>query len=100
MSINVERQVSDDRIETLNVDDWSTWFKEESEFDWSYSDTETCYVLEGEVTVKTDGGGELTIRPGDVAQFEQGLSCVWNVTSDLKKVFTFDEVELDPDEEV
>lgn len=99
MSIKVERQVSEARTDELNVDDWSTWTKEESEFDWSYSDKETCYVLEGEVTVKTDDG-EVTIRSGDVAQFEQGLSCVWNVTSDLKKVFTFEPVRLDPDEQL
>jgi uncharacterized cupin superfamily protein len=100
MSVSVERQVSEERKEQLGVEEWSPWSKEVSEFDWSYDDTETCYVIEGEVTVSLDGGESLTIRAGDLAQFEQGLSCTWNVTSDLRKVFTFGEVSLDPDESI
>lgn len=100
MKIGVERDVSDERKDQLGVDGWSPWSKEESEFDWSYSDTETCYVFEGEVTLETNAGDQITIRAGDVAQFKEGLSCVWKVTSDLEKVFTFDDVSLNPDDEV
>lgn len=100
MEIKVERQIDEQREEDLGVDEWSPWSKEESRFDWSYSDTETCLILEGEVTVQRDNGESVTIREGDLAQFPEGLSCVWDVTSDLEKVFSFDDVEVNPDESV
>lgn len=37
---------------------WPTWGCGVSKFPWSYSERETCLVLEGEVTVTPDGGGE------------------------------------------
>ena len=37
---------TEEELEKLNVKSWGTWTKEASEFDWSYGDTETCYILE------------------------------------------------------
>lgn len=36
---------------------WPTWGCEASKFPWSYSENETCYVLEGRVIVTPDGEG-------------------------------------------
>ncbi len=37
---------TEQELEKIKVKSWGTWSKEISEFDWSYGDTETCYVLE------------------------------------------------------
>lgn len=95
MKVVVERSPSEDRTETLGTDDWDIWEKRESSFDWSYDRTETFHVLEGEVTVLLPENHSVTVREGDLAQFPEGLSCRWNITSDLRKVFTFQEISLD-----
>lgn len=42
-------------LQELGVQSWPTWGCEASKFPWSYSENETCYVLEGRVTVTPDG---------------------------------------------
>ncbi|NVM30613.1 MAG: cupin domain-containing protein [Candidatus Helarchaeota archaeon] len=68
--------------------EWSTWTCDPSTFDWEYSDTEICFIIEGEVTVKTDTG-KVDIKPGDLVTFPKGLKCVWNVKKPIRKVYTF-----------
>ena len=41
-----KKKPSKEDLKKLNVESWGTWSKEISEFDWSYDDTETCYILE------------------------------------------------------
>jgi len=76
-------------IERMGVGSWETWGCEVSTFDWGYDATETCYILEGEVKVKTDQE-EVRIKPGDLVTFPQGLKCVWEVTAPIRKHFRFD----------
>ena len=85
--IKVERP-SKERLKTLKVKSWPIWTKESSTFDWEYDEPETCYFLEGEVTVKTDRG-EVALRPGDLVTFPQGLSCTWRVTTPVRKHYHF-----------
>ena len=33
---------------------WPTWECEPSTFDWAYTQTETCLLLEGEVTISAE----------------------------------------------
>ncbi|MFB6356981.1 MAG: cupin domain-containing protein, partial [bacterium] len=47
MEVKKESQINEVRQEELGVENWSTWSKPESRFEWSYSDSETCYILEG-----------------------------------------------------
>ncbi len=68
---------------------WSTWGCEISTFDWEYFDTETCYILEGEVEVKTESGDTVNIQAGDVVKFQKGLKCVWDVKKPIRKVYKF-----------
>ena len=78
-------------LEKLNVKSWGTWSKEVSEFDWSYDDTETCYLLDGEVEVTNSKTGEkIQFKKGDLVQFEKGLKCIWNVKKPVRKYFSFD----------
>ena len=78
-------------IENKNLSDfqsWPIWECEPSKFDWTYSDEEHCFVIEGEVTVI---GPENTveIKSGDYVIFPKGLSCVWKVHKPIKKHYTF-----------
>ncbi len=66
-----------------------TWSKEVSVFDWSYDETETCYVLEGEVEVTTADGERVVFGAGDLVTFPRGLSCRWNVRQPIRKHFRF-----------
>ena len=60
-----------------------------STFPWTYGETETSLLLEGEVTVTPDGGRAVTLRAGDVAVFPAGMSCTWSVTKSLRKLYRF-----------
>ena len=46
-------------------------------FPWTYSDDETAYILEGEVTVTPDDKSlpPATIKAGDYVKFPKGMSC-------------------------
>jgi len=82
---------SEDDLDKLKVKSWGTWSKEVSEFDWSYDDTETCYILDGEVEVTDSETGEkIDFKTGDLVQFEKGLKCVWNVKKPIRKHYSFD----------
>ena len=67
---------------------WPTWSCEVSTFDWEYEDRETCYILEGRVTVRT-ADGEVSFGPGDRVVFPQGLRCVWEVSAPVRKHYQF-----------
>ncbi|MHA1265644.1 MAG: cupin domain-containing protein [Candidatus Helarchaeota archaeon] len=87
MSEIKKRKPTQEEIEKM-LKDWSPWECDVSTFDWEYFSTETAYVIEGEVTVKTDSG-EATIKAGDLVTFPKGLKCVWDVKKPIRKVYTF-----------
>lgn len=89
MEIKVERQISQDRLEKLGITSWPIWTKEQSEFPWTYDDTETCYFLEGYAVVIPDGGLPVEIGKGDLVTFPAGMSCVWTIRRDVKKHYAF-----------
>lgn len=65
-----------------------TWSCGVSEFDWYYSDKETCLIIEGEVTVEYDSKSA-SFSAGDYVILPKGLSCVWKVTKPVKKYYEF-----------
>jgi putative ABC transport system ATP-binding protein len=83
--IEIEKNPDEERLNELGVREWPTWSKDVSEFPWSYEEAETCYVLEGQVQVKPDGGAPVEIGAGDLVTFPKGLSCTWKVTSPIRK---------------
>jgi uncharacterized protein len=87
--IKVERQPSEVRLQELGVRAWPIWTKEASEFPWTYDEPETCYFLEGEVTVICEDGDTARIGKGDLVTFPQGLSCTWKIGQDVKKHYRF-----------
>lgn len=89
MNIIVENQPSREKLQELGVFQWSIWTKEISEFPWTYDSTETCYFLEGEVTVTPEGGNPVTMGKGDLVTFPTGMSCTWNIHQKVKKHYYF-----------
>jgi uncharacterized cupin superfamily protein len=67
---------------------WPTWGCEASEFDWAYTQTETCLILEGDVTVY-DGENEVSFGAGDWVVFPVDLECTWKVKSPVRKHYNF-----------
>jgi uncharacterized cupin superfamily protein len=89
MDIQIEHQPNPERLQELGVFRWSIWTKEVSEFPWTYDDQETCYFLEGEVTVTPTGGQSVQMGKGDLVTFPAGMSCTWRITSPVKKHYMF-----------
>ncbi len=71
---------------------WPTWSCDVSEFDWEYTQTEKCLILDGQVTVTDDPdtGQSVSFGPGDYVILPKGLKCYWKVTSPVKKHYDFE----------
>jgi uncharacterized cupin superfamily protein len=87
LSIEIYRPGKDE-VESRGILSWPIWSCEPSTFDWSYSDRETCYILEGRVTVETEEGS-VSFGPGDLVVLPEGLSCVWKVEEAVRKHYRF-----------
>ena len=74
-------------LESMGVFEWPIWSCEISEFPWSYSVQETCYLLEGQVKVTTDLE-IVTFGAGDFVVFPASLSCTWKVLQAVKKHYS------------
>jgi len=87
MKIEVRKPIENE-IEDLNILGWPIWSCEPSTFDWTYSDKETCYLLEGDAIVET---AEETVQfgAGDIVVFPAGLSCIWQVKKTINKHYKF-----------
>ena len=86
--ITVEKPTKD-KLDKLNVSSWPIWKKEVSRFDWHYDETETCYILEGDVAVETKDGNSVKFGAGDLVTFPKGLSCVWDIKKAVRKHYNF-----------
>jgi uncharacterized cupin superfamily protein len=77
--------------ETKQCKSWPIWTCEKSTFDWDYTQTETCLILQGKVTVKDrPGSGAVSFGPGDLVIFPVGLKCIWQVIEPVKKHYNFE----------
>ena len=88
--IKIERQVDEARLQALGVRDWGIWSKEASSFPWHYDATETCYFLQGDVVVTPEGGAPVQMGKGDLVTFPRGMSCHWEIRSDVEKRYNFE----------
>lgn len=77
--------------EAAKCKSWPIWSCEKSVFDWDYTQSETCLILEGAVTVtdRPQGQDSVSFGPGDLVVFPVGLKCIWNVTEAVKKHYNF-----------
>ena len=69
---------------------WKLWACEPSVFEWGYTATEHCLMLEGEAVVEARGR-EFKLGPGDYGVFPKGLSCRWTVITAVKKHHWFED---------
>ena len=67
---------------------WPIWQCEPSTFDWVYTQTETCLLLEGKVTV-SDGKDSVSFGAGDMVIFPVDLECTWHISEAVKKHYDF-----------
>ena len=67
---------------------WPIWKKEASTFDWAYTETETCLIIEGSATV-THGQDSVSFGPGDMVTFPCDLECTWQITEPITKHYNF-----------
>ena len=87
-NIKVEKP-SSSQLEELGVGSWETWEKGESEFPWTYAESETCYILEGNAIITTPDGTKTELGPGDLVTFPKGLECRWRIGERIKKKYAF-----------
>lgn len=71
---------------------WPIWTCGVSRFEWEYTQTEKCLILEGQVTIidDPDSGQSVSFGPGDYVIFPNELRCVWTVTAPVRKHYDFE----------
>jgi len=89
MLIVVTSPCPEGTIEELGIKNWPIWSCDESSFDWTYSDKETCLLLEGEVTVTPERGQSVKFCAGDLVTFPKGMKCRWEVHKPVRKHYRF-----------
>lgn len=87
--IQIQHQPDSQLLDEQGVSDWPIWGCEISTFPWTYDANETCYILEGSVTVTPNGGEPVTVGAGDMVTFPVGMSCTWDVHSPIRKHYRF-----------
>ncbi len=83
--ILLEHNPSPAKLEVMGVYDWPIWTKEASTFPWTYESRETCYFLEGDVTVTPEGGEPVQMGEGDLVTFPAGMTCTWEIRTPVRK---------------
>ena len=81
-------QFNEDEIRARGIRSWPIWSCDISEFDWEYSQVESCYILSGEVDIQYEFNA-IHISSGDFVVFPKGLKCRWKVLSPVKKHYDF-----------
>ena len=87
--MNIEiTKLPEQKIIDREIRSWPIWTCGISEFDWEYSEQETCLLLEGEVEVESDHE-TVKFSAGDFVVFPKGLKCRWKVTKPVRKHYSF-----------
>ena len=82
------KKLSDDEIASQNIQSWPIWSCKISEFDWEYSEQESCLLLEGDVEVESSFE-TVKFGVGDYVVFPRGLKCRWKVIKPVRKHYSF-----------
>jgi uncharacterized cupin superfamily protein len=85
----VVKKPTDEEIETCKS--LPIWQGDVSTFDWDYTQTETCLIIEGKVTVTDRPACEdsVTFGAGDMVVFPVGLACIWKIEEAVRKYYEF-----------
>ena len=84
----IKKKLTELDLQKKCINDWPIWTCNISEFDWEYTEQESCLLLEGEVEVTT-ATKTVKISVGDFVVFPEGLKCRWKVTQPVKKHYKF-----------
>ncbi|MFZ5466318.1 MAG: cupin domain-containing protein [Pseudomonadota bacterium] len=84
-----KRPIDMEECRRMGIDRWPTWGTGVSRFPWTYDTCETCYLIEGRVTVTPQDGVPVEIRAGDLVTFPAGMSCTWAVHEPVLKHYRF-----------
>ena len=87
MIIKVIKEVDQNKRNELAS--WPIWEKEASKFPWTYDEEETCFFIEGDVVVTPENGEPVRMGKGDLVTFPAGMSCTWEILSDVRKHYRF-----------
>ena len=87
MNIQINK-LTESEIAKKEIKSWPIWSCEVSEFDWEYSERESCLLLEGEVEVSS-AVETVKLCVGDYVVFPKGLKCRWKVTKPVQKHYSF-----------
>ncbi len=63
------------------------WHSETGKWKISYTEEETCKILEGESIITDESGKSTTVRAGDSFVIPRGFMGTWEVVSPTKKNF-------------
>ncbi|MBF0104940.1 MAG: cupin domain-containing protein [Deltaproteobacteria bacterium] len=83
------KKPTEGELKEKGIKGWPIWEKEISTFDWSYDSEETCYFLDGAVTVTPKGGAPVSFGKGDLVVFPKGMKCVWDIKQPVRKHYHF-----------
>jgi len=81
-------RLTDEEFQQKNISTWSVWQKEISEFSWKYDETEECFIVEGDIEVRTEQE-TVCLGPGDFVVFPKNLECYWIIKVPVKKYYHF-----------
>ena len=87
MNIKITK-LTEEEISRKEIRSWPIWNCDISEFDWEYSQGESCYILSGEVDIQYEFN-TIHISSGNFVVFPKGLKCRWKVLSPVKKHYDF-----------
>lgn len=89
--IQVVHQPDEEFLNKKGVFDWGQWGCGVSKFPWTYDQSESCYLLAGQVTVTPNDTNlkSATFGKGDFVTFPAGMSCTWDVTEAVQKHYMF-----------
>lgn len=90
MQVIVEKNPSQEKLQSLGVAKWPTWKKEVSVFPWTFLEQEIAYILEGECIITPTGGTPVHFGKGDLVTFPAGMTASWEVKQPLYKHYKLD----------
>ncbi|KAJ4800551.1 RmlC-like cupins superfamily protein [Rhynchospora pubera] len=91
LSITVERNPSQARLQQLGIKSWPKWGCPPGKFPVKFDAQQTCYFLRGKIKAYIKGSNEcVEIGAGDLVVFPKGISCTWDVSVAVDKHYKFD----------
>jgi len=83
-AIQVNQNPTEKELEDLDIFKYPVWSTEVSSLQQTYDADKLCYFVEGEVLVNPIWGDSVHIKKGDLTTFHAGVSCIWQIKSNVK----------------